>query len=91
MPGFIIGNISNMHRPLSPFREGETALSYYLTQTSEKEVQDIRDAVLSTTTEDIREMADFVEKILEQSALCVYGNEDKIKSEKQLFKETFTL
>jgi len=91
MTRFIIGTISNMDRPLSPSREGETALSYYLTQTSEKEVQDIRDAVLSTTTEDIREMADFVEKILEQSALCVYGNEDKIKSEKQLFKETFTL
>jgi len=91
MTRFIIGTISNMDRPRSPSQEGEAALSYYLTNTSEKEVQAARDAVLATTAEDIQEMADFVDKILEQSALCVYGNEDKIKSEEQLFKDTFTL
>lgn len=91
MRRFIIGTISNMDRPRSPSQEGRTALSYYLTNTTPKEVQAVRDAVLSTTPEDIRSMADFVEKIIDESALCVYGNEDKIKSQENLFKETFTL
>jgi hypothetical protein len=91
MRRFIIGTISNMDRPRSPSQEGRTALSYYLTNTTPKQVQAVRDAVLSTTAEDIRSMADFVEKIIDESALCVYGNEDKIKSQENLFKETFAL
>ncbi len=91
MRRFIIGTISNMDRPRSPSQEGRTALSYYLTHTSKKEVQTVRNAVLSTTVQDIRGMGGFVEKILNESALCVYGNEDKIRSQQQLFKETFTL
>jgi hypothetical protein len=31
-------------------------------------------------------MKDFVQDILENSAICVYGNEEKIKSQKDLFK-----
>ncbi|MGM0496801.1 MAG: insulinase family protein, partial [Bacteroidota bacterium] len=77
MRRFIIGTISNMDRPRSPSQEGNAALNYYLTNTTEDELQAIRDDVLSTNAEDIREMADFVEEILNESALCVYGNEDK--------------
>jgi len=91
MTRFIIGTISNMDRPRSPSQEGSTALSFYMTNTTQKEVQAIRDEVLSTTAEDIRGMAEFVEKILDQSAICVYGNEDKLNAEKDLFNDTFTL
>jgi hypothetical protein len=36
-------------------------------------------------------MAGFVEKILNESAICVYGNEDKLESQKELFNKTFAL
>ena len=91
MRRFIIGTISGMDRPMSPSQEGRTALQYYLSKTTEKELQSIRDGVLSITIEDIQGMADFVEKILEESAVCVYGNEDKLNSEKQLFDNMFAL
>jgi Zn-dependent M16 (insulinase) family peptidase len=91
MTRFIIGTISNMDRPRSPSQEGTTALSYYMSNTTKKDVQKVRDAVLATTTEDIKGMADFVEKILNESAICVYGNEDKLNAEKELFNDTFTL
>ena len=91
MKRFIIGTISNMDQPLSPSREGNRALNYHLTETTKEEVQATRDEVLSTTSEDIKEMAEFVNKIINNSALCVYGNEEKLQSEKQLFKNLFTL
>lgn len=91
MRRFIIGSISNMDRPRSPSMEGNTALNYYLTGTTREELQTIRNEVLSTTKEDMQEMAEFVNKILEESAVCVYGNEDKLKSREQLFNETFAL
>jgi len=91
MNRFIIGTISNMDRPRSPSQEGTTALSYYMTNTAKQDVQKVREAVLATTVEDINGLADFVDKILKESAICVYGNEDKLNSEKELFKTTFAL
>jgi hypothetical protein len=91
MRRFIIGTISNMDRPRSPEQEGSTALNFYLTKTSKEEVQEIRNQVLSTDKQEIKEMAGFVEKILNESAICVYGNEDKLESQKELFNKTFAL
>ncbi|MFO8236207.1 MAG: insulinase family protein [Bacteroidales bacterium] len=91
MRRFVIGTISNMDRPRSPSQEGNTALRYYMTNTTKEDLQSIREDVLSTTAEDIREMADFVDKILSESTLCVYGNEDKLNSQNQLFDNLFSL
>jgi hypothetical protein len=71
--------------------EGSTALRYYLTNTTEQELQDIRNEVLSTKAEDIKGMADFVERIINNSAMCVYGNEDKLKANEELFDNMITI
>ncbi|MFP4605468.1 MAG: insulinase family protein [Bacteroidales bacterium] len=91
MKRFIIGTISNMDRPRSPAQEGSTALTYYLTNTTQAEVQETRDEVLSTSKQDIIEMSEFVETILSESAICVYGNEDKLLSREKLFKDLFSI
>ena len=89
MTRYIIGTISNLDQPRSPSQEGNAALHYYMTGITREELQAERNAVLATTVKDIRNMSSFVENILENSAICVYGNEDKIKSQKELFKNTF--
>ena len=43
------------------------------------------------TDEDIKKMKKMIEDILAQEAFCVYGNEEKIESQKKLFKKTFHL
>jgi Zn-dependent M16 (insulinase) family peptidase len=91
MRRFIIGTISNMDQPRSASMEGSTALRYYLTNTTEQELQDIRNEVLSTKAEDIKGMADFVERIINNSAMCVYGNEDKLKANEELFDNMITI
>lgn len=91
MTRFIIGTIAGMDKPLRPSGEGNLAVTRYLEKTTYKDIQAERDAVLTTTPENIREMKKFVSDILKQNAFCVYGNEEKVKSEKNLFKEILKL
>ncbi|HMA62271.1 MAG TPA: insulinase family protein [bacterium] len=86
MTRFIIGTISKIDEPLSPSQEGSTALKYYMAGIGAEDLQSERDAVLNTTAQDIRDMQKFVKDILDNSAICVYGNEEKIQSQKDIFK-----
>ena len=86
MTRFIIGTISSLDRPLTPSARGERAILRYFQKTTPEELQAEREAVLTTTAADIRSMAPLVEKILAEQAYCVYGSEEKIEKEKDLFK-----
>lgn len=91
MTRFIIGTIARMDRPLSPSEEGNVALNRYLEKVTQEDIQKERDDVLATVPEDIRKMNTLVADILKQNAISVYGNEDKVKSNKGLFKKILTL
>lgn len=91
MTRFIIGTIARMDRPLSPSDEGKLAVKRYLEKVTQEDIQKERDDVLATVPGDIREMNTLVADILKQNAFSVYGNEDKIKSNKDLFKKIMTL
>ena len=41
----------------------------------------------NATVEDIRALAPITKAILETGAVCVVGNEDKIKADSEIFKE----
>ncbi|MCK4829614.1 peptidase, partial [bacterium] len=91
MTRFIIGTISRMDRPLTPSNEGNVAFRRYLEKTTQEDIQTERDAVLATTAENIRGMENFVNDILKQDVICVYGNEEKVNSEKDLFENIMEL
>ena len=91
MTRYIIGTISNLDRPLTPSGKGDLAFRRYLQDETKQYVQNIRDEVLATTASDIKSMSKLVQDVISEKAYCVYGNEDKIKSEKDLFKEVVPL
>ncbi len=82
----IIGAISDMNQLLTPLQRGERAVQYYFENTTIDQLKAEREAVLTTTVQDIRDMKKMVSDILAQDAFCVYGNEEKIKENKELFK-----
>jgi Zn-dependent M16 (insulinase) family peptidase len=86
MTRFIIGTVARIDQPLTPSARGDRAFQRYFEKTTYEDVQAERTAVLGTTAEDIRAMEKLVRDILSQNAYCVYGNEQKIESEKGLFK-----
>jgi Zn-dependent M16 (insulinase) family peptidase len=87
MTRFIIGTIAGLDNPLTPSEKGDVAVRRYFEKTKQEDVQRDRNEVLSTKPEDIKSMAKLIESVLSQNVYCVYGNEDKLRSEKQLFTE----
>ncbi len=91
MTRFIIGTVARLDRPLTPSSEGDAAVRYYFEKVSQQQLQRDRNAVLSTTPEDIRAMKKLVADVLEQKVYCVYGNQEKIETQQDLFDELVKL
>jgi Zn-dependent M16 (insulinase) family peptidase len=86
MTRYIIGTISEMDSPLTPSQKGDQAVSMYFSRRTSEEVQNDRTAVLAVTQDDIRSFAQMVADVLQQNALCVYGNTEKLTTDQSLFK-----
>jgi Zn-dependent M16 (insulinase) family peptidase len=91
MTRYIIGTVSGLDRPLTPSGKGDLAVKRYLQNITKYDIQKMRDEVLATSAEDIKSLSKLVGAVIAEKTYCVYGNEDKIKSEKDLFKEVVPL
>jgi Zn-dependent M16 (insulinase) family peptidase len=88
MTRFIIGTISNMDRATTASQRGAIAFRNHFTRLTKAEMEKERNAVLSTTAEDIQNYAGMIENVMSQDVLCAYGNDQKIETNKAIFKET---
>jgi presequence protease len=91
MTRYIIGTISNLDYPLTPSQKGDMAFRWFLDNTTREQLQHERDEVLATTDEDIRNMSPVVSRILDQKSFCVYGNDEKLRSCRDLFENLIIL
>ena len=91
MTKYVIGTISDFDVPLTPRMAGNRSMSLYMNGISREKLQKERDQVLDCSEEDIRALAPMMEAVLSKNALCVVGGEDKIRSEKELFKNLLPL
>lgn len=91
MTRYIIGTISTLDRPRTTSQKGELAVQYYFDKTTPEELKAEREAVLNTTVEDLKSMSKLVQDVLNQDAICVYGNEEKVKENEALFGEVVNL
>jgi Zn-dependent M16 (insulinase) family peptidase len=85
MTKYIIGTISDLDFPLSPAMKGERASDYYFRKISYEDIQRERTEVLETNVEKIRQFGDMIDGIMKENCLCVFGNEEKIKENKDAF------
>jgi Zn-dependent M16 (insulinase) family peptidase len=85
MLGYIIGTISDLDYPLTASEKADVAYTRFFNKITEQQLQSERDAVLNTTALDIRNMAKMVDEVLKKENYCVYGNKEKIESNKALF------
>ncbi len=88
MTQYIIGAISELDMPMTPAAKGQYSMIGYLTHYTYEQVQKERDELLSTNPEKIRELALYIRAFMEDNCLCVVGNEEKIKGQKELFAGT---
>lgn len=85
MDKFIIGTMSNIDMPLTPKMKGNLAAECWLKGISLEDRQKSRDQILSARQKDIRALADTVEDCMKENNLCVFGNEEKLKENKDCF------
>ena len=87
MTKYILGTFSNLDTPLNPDDKGFRSLNIYLQGLTEEELQKERDEILAVSSEDIRNLAPYMEAIYGADYICVIGSEEKIKEQKDLFME----
>lgn len=85
MTQYIIGAISEMDTPLTPSAKATRSMGAYFTNVSKADYQKERDEVLSTDIDSIRALGKVIHGILEDNYLCVVGNEEMIKANKDRF------
>lgn len=85
MTQYVIGAVSEMDTPLTAAAKGRRSREYYFTEMTQEMLQTARDEVLDATPEDIRSLAAYIRAFLEDDFLCVVGNGQKIKEEKNKF------
>ena len=70
---------------MNPSAKGSRSSSAYLTNQTYEEVQQERDELLACTQEDIRALADYMDAIMKEQAVCVVGNGQAIEENKDMF------
>lgn len=83
---FIIGAISELDTPMTPSTKGLYSLGGYLTGLSMERVQQERDELLQTTPEILHGLSRYVAAFMKQGNVCVVGNEEKIRENRNMFK-----
>lgn len=91
MTKFIIGTLSDMDIPFTPRIKGERSFAAYMSGLTFGHLQRERDEILNASDADIRRLADLVQAFLSEDTLCVVGNEDAIKNEKDSFGQVVAL
>ncbi|MDE6529315.1 MAG: insulinase family protein, partial [Lachnospiraceae bacterium] len=85
MTKYIIGTISELDIPLTPRTRGSRSMYAYLSNLSYEELQKEREDILAASEADIRKLGDYIAAFLSDDNLCVVGNEEKIKEQRELF------
>ncbi|WKB36459.1 hypothetical protein QS257_04945 [Terrilactibacillus sp. S3-3] len=83
MTKYIIGTLSKLDAPLTPKSKGEQADAEYFQHVTQADIQRVRDEVLATTAEDIKQFADLLKAVTDQNNICVLGSETKKNPAKQ--------
>jgi Zn-dependent M16 (insulinase) family peptidase len=83
---YIIGTISEIDRHYAPEEKGLQALKNNLTGVTFEKMQKKREEVLSTEVARLNDFADDFDKVLKQNIFTVFGNENQIRKNEDLFK-----
>lgn len=87
MTNYIIGTIGGMDSLVGPYYKGVIGDNMYFSGVTQEDNQKLRDEVLSTTAEDIRNLAEVFEAVIKQNMQCAVGGQNKIDESKDLFDD----
>ena len=91
MRKYIIGTISAIDQPMGPAALGDRSFYAYQSGMLIEALKKEREQILSTTQDDIRALADYVESMVDDHAICTIGGESKIAESGDVFDHVLNL
>lgn len=85
MTQYIIGAVSELDTPLNPAAKGLRGMSSYLTNQTYEDYQRERDDLLGADVNTICSLAAVIRAFMEDDCLCVVGNDNRLKEDKEMF------
>ncbi len=82
---YIVGSMKHFNPPFAPSDADGIMISRYLRKTSLSDIEERLRQALNSTRESMMGYADMMDDILNRNYLSVYGNREKIDSQKELF------
>ena len=87
----IIGTFGRLDRPMSAYMKSSRALALYMSGRTYDDMVLDRELMLNIKTEDLKDLAHALEQVVDLEAICVIGNEEKIRDNSILFKNIVKL
>lgn len=84
---YIIGTMGDFDAPVSVSNKGKLSNLYYFQEIEQKDLQKIRSEILATKVADLNNFAKVIEAVVNEDIFCVIGGEDKLESNKEIFKK----
>ncbi len=91
MDRYVIGTMSGVDKPWSPWEKLDAAATYDLRGVSDRLRQQNRDQILNVSLQELRALAQVVQAVLEEQQLCVIGSRAAIMQERNLFRKIIEL
>jgi presequence protease len=91
MDKYVIGTMSGVDMPLTPQMKGSRAAACWLRKITQQDRQQTRNEILATRQQDIRALAEVVDACMQQDILCVFGGEEKLKQNAELFAKLVSI
>ncbi|URZ00510.1 insulinase family protein [Clostridium felsineum] len=91
MDKYILGTISGIDMPLSNYSKCEKVSAQYLTGINDAYMEKERLEILNCSVNDIKNTYDMLNKLSREDCICVFGNEEKIKRNKDRFDNIVTI
>ncbi|MBO4244650.1 MAG: hypothetical protein J5882_06320, partial [Bacteroidales bacterium] len=88
---YIIGTISGIDQPMTVPQRTNTAVSRYLNGKKMEKIQKIRDEIINATVDDVKKAVVILKAFADKGSVCVYGGEEKIKANANLFDKILKL
>ena len=88
---YIIGTISGIDQPMTVTQRTNAAVTRYINGKKIEKIQKIRDEIINTTVNDVKTAVDILKAFADKGSVCVYGGEETIKANANLFDKILKL
>lgn len=84
---FIIGALSDLDTPMTPYTRGTYSLGAYLCNLTFEDIQRERDELLGVDKDVLHGLSRYIKSFMDDGYICVVGNAEKIEENKELFND----